>query len=375
VRDAISGQNHLYVDGVEEASTSVSYGGHFAGVTGLNIGWLDQVGSDHHFAGVIDEVALHDRVLADSEIRRHHADGTVGLQRGYLGCEAPVRIMPLGDSNTRRRGYRPGLYADLIGAGMDVDMVGSVTDSCAPNCSHDPDNEGHSGDTPTDIATNVVNWLTLNPPDVVTLHIGTNVDPSFPYPDVTQVGAILDAIKGFDPDIPVVLARIINKARSSFDPQLSAFNENLEAMAQAAVANGDRVLVVDQEPGLDYGDTTTDFNLADDLHPASSGYAKMVPVWFEGLNRFLPACTEVVPQVISQPVHTAMSTVPYVYAVEATGVPAPHFSLTVALAEMTIHPDTGRIEWIPPSVGDYDVTVQVSNPVGSSEQSFTIVAN
>ena len=75
--------------------------------------------------------------------------------------------------------------------GMDVDMVGSVADGCAPNCSHDPDNEGHSGFTPTNIASNVASWLesessrTSSP-----LHIGTNVDPSFLYPDVTQVAAI-----------------------------------------------------------------------------------------------------------------------------------------------------------------------------------------
>jgi hypothetical protein len=68
---------------------------------------------------------------------------------------------------------------------------------------------------------------------VVTLHIGTNVDSGFPYPDVTQVEAILDAIKGYNADIPVVLARIINKARGSYDPQLSVYNQNLEALAQA----------------------------------------------------------------------------------------------------------------------------------------------
>jgi len=221
----------------------------------------------------------------------------------------------------------------------------------------------------------VATWLNLNPPDVVTLHIGTNVDASFPYPDVTQVGAILDAIKNYNADIPVVLARIINKARSSYDPQLSVFNENLQAMAQARVANGDRVLVVDQEPGLDYSASTTDFAVGDDLHPTASGFAKMVPVWFEGLNRFMPACNSVTPQVISQPVTTASIAVPYVYVVEATGVPAPSFSLTAAPAGMTIHPDTGRIDWTPPSAGNYDVTVQVSNVVGSSTQNFTIVVN
>ncbi len=375
MRDAISGENLLYVDGVEEASASVSYAGNFVGSTDLNIGWLNEGGSDDHFAGVIDEVALHDRVLPDSEIRRHYADGTVGLQRGYWGCEAPVRIMPLGDSLTRRQGYRPGLYFDLIGAGMDVDMVGSVKDSCDPNCTHDPDNEGHSGWTATDIAGSVATWLSLNPPDVVTLHIGTNLDPSFPYPDVTQVGQILDQIKTFNADIPVVLARIINKARTSYDPQLSVYNQNMESLAQARIAAGDRILVVDQEPGLDYSDTTTDFAVGDDLHPTATGFAKMVSVWFDGLNRFTPACNDVAPQVISQTVTTATSGAPYVYVVEATGVPAPSFSLTTAPAGMTVHPDTGRIDWTPPSAGNYNVTLEVTNAMGSATQSFTLAVN
>ncbi len=196
-----------------------------------------------------------------------------------------------------------------------------------------------------------------------------------PTPMLPQVGAILDQIKTYNPDIPVVLARIINKARSSYDPQLTVFNQNLEAMAQARVAAGDRILVVDQEPVLDYGAATTDFPVLDDLHPTADGFAKMVPVWFEGLNRFMPACNSVTPQVISQPVTTGSSAVAYVYVVNATGVPVPSFSLTAAPAGMTIHPDTGRIDWIPPSAGSYDVSVQVSNIVGSGTQSFTIVVN
>ncbi len=322
VRDAISGKNLLYVDGVEEASASVSYAGDFAGVTGLNIGWLNQGGSDDHFAGVIDEVAIHDRVLPDSEIRRHSADGTVGLQRGYWGCEAPVRIMPLGDSITRAAsadpGYRAGLYFDLIDAGMDVDMVGSVADSCAPNCSHDPDNEGHSGFTPSNIASVVAHWLALNPPDVVTLHIGTNVDPSVSLSRCHAGRGDPGCCKGLDLDIPVVLARIINKVRGSYDPQLSVFNDNLEAMAQTRVTDGDRILVVDQEPGLDYSDTTTDFDVDDDLHPTADGYAKMVPVWFEGFDSLHAGVRQRDTAGDSQPVTTATSGVPYVYVVEAT---------------------------------------------------------
>jgi hypothetical protein len=133
--------------------------------------------------------------------------------------------------------------------------------------------------------------------------------------------------------------------------------------------------MVDQEPALDYSESTADFNIDDNLHPRASGYAKMVPIWFEGLNRFMPACNSVMPQVISRPVTAAARAVRYEYVVETTGVPAPTFSLTAAPAGMTIHPDTGRIEWVPSSAGNYDVTVRVSNPVGSSTQSFTIAVN
>jgi len=74
-------------------------------------------------------------------------------------------------------------------------------------------------------------------------------------------------------------------------------------------------------------------------------------------------------------VPTGTSAVPYEFVVEATGVPAPSFSLTVAPAGMTIHPDTGLIAWTPAAAGNYGVTVRVSNLVGSSTKSFSIVVN
>jgi uncharacterized repeat protein (TIGR01451 family) len=319
IRDSNSGTNHLYVDGVEEASASVDYAGFFGGKTSLNIGWLDQGEFDQHFAGIIDEVALRNEVLPVSEIRRHHADGVIGLQRGYLGfCapgDQPVRIMPVGDSitssliSTDRRSYRPGLDAAMLNAGMVVEMVGNEGDPwCAPTCSHDPDHEGHSGWSAEDIARNPSNrppgghigtFLIDNPPDVVLLHIGTNpVDGAATFPssqDVSQVEQILEKIDAFDPDITVVLARIINQARESYSTgagSVSAYNNQLETMAQARIAAGDRIVVVDQEveSGLDYIDPTADFPDGDNKHPTADGFAKMVPIWFDGLKTFMPVC-------------------------------------------------------------------------------------
>jgi hypothetical protein len=372
VRDSIRNENQLYVDGVKEAVVAASYGADFDGTTALNIGWLNDSAGDYHFGGVIDELALRGRVLSDSALQRDYRDGTMGLRRGYWGCSGgPIRIMPLGDSITRRVGYRPGLYTDLVNAGYDVDFVGSNNDGCGTvaACGYDADQEGHSGYDTSEIAASLPGWLNLNPPEVVLLHIGTNEDPAFPYPDPTKVGDILNIIDGQSPAISVVLARIINGV--PYNPLITQFNDNVYAMAQTRISNGDKIIWVDMEHALNYVDDME----SDGIHPNAAGFAKMVPVWFAGLQQFLPACVAVVPRVSSSPVTSASVGTPYRYTVQTTGYPRPSFSLQSAPAGMSIHPDTGEIQWTPGSSGSYNATVQVQNAHGSDMQSFTVNVN
>ena len=282
VRDAGTGQNRLYVDGTLEASVNIGYTAGFTSQSAdLTIGWLDNTATDYHFGGTIDELAIHAGVLSDAAISQHFLDGSVGLRRGYLGCTGPARIMPLGDSITRRQGYRPQLYFDLVGANYDVDFVGSLADSSG---THDRDNEGHSGFTISDIGTNLNGYLTVNPPHVILLHIGTNEDPSFPYPSVTGVEDLLNIIKAFNPDISVVVARIINKVPN--EPLVTQFNDDVASMVSTRVSSGDKILRVDQESALNYVDDMD----PDGIHPNAAGFAKMVPVWFNSLASFLPVC-------------------------------------------------------------------------------------
>ena len=364
VHDAISGENRLYVDGVEEARVAgVNYPSGFSGTTQLNIGWLNDSALDYHFAGSIDEVAIHDRVLPTAEIARHYNDGAIGLRRGYWGCGAPVTIMPLGDSITRRQGYRPELYFDLTGAGYAVDFVGSASDTSG---SHDREHEGHSGFTTSGIAASLSNWLALNPPEVILLHIGTNEDPTFSYPSPNGVEDLLNITVGFDPEIAVVLARIINKVPD--EPLVTQFNDNVESMAQLRVDSGDKIVIADHESALNY---TNDMD-PDGIHPNAAGFAKMVPVWYDQLASFLPACIPVTPQVTSPAITTATAGVPYTYSIEIKGYPAPSFSLINGPAGMAIHPDTGRIEWLPAATGPENVSVLVQNIQGSTIHSFTV---
>ncbi|MHC4075964.1 MAG: LamG-like jellyroll fold domain-containing protein, partial [Planctomycetota bacterium] len=62
----------------------------------------------------------------------------------------------------------------------------------------------------------------------------------------------------------------------------------------------------------------------------------------------------------------------YSYDVEATGIPAPIYSLIISPATMTIDSNTGLIQWTPTDIGDVNVIVQASNPGGTDSQNFTI---
>ena len=296
-----------------------------------------------------------------------------------------VSIMPLGDSitlgssetvtnNDLMVGYRQKLNLDLKDAGFNIDFVGSQQSGASALPAFDIDHEGHGGweakgGTGGDIATNVNGFLVANPADVVLLHIGTN-DISGSNEKVQDITEILNNIDLFSQDITVVLARIINRtdvpAKTLATTQ---FNEEVAAMARTRIANGDKIIVVDQENALNYG---TD--MADDLHPNQTGYDKMADVWLNALDDFLPACTQVAPLISSPAVTKAYVGWPYVYNVDATGNPAPVFSLLATPPSgMTINPGSGIIQWTPVALGNYEVEVQADNGVGDPDtQPFTI---
>jgi hypothetical protein len=65
----------------------------------------------------------------------------------------------------------------------------------------------------------------------------------------------------------------------------------------------------------------------------------------------------------------------YLYDVEASGDPAPSFSLTASPPGMVIDSNTGLIQWTPTASGDFPVTVVATNPAGSDSQSFTLTVS
>jgi lysophospholipase L1-like esterase len=200
--------------------------------------------------------------------------------------------MPLGDSITLgkdangapevgyRVGYRRELFFSLVEAGFNVDFVGSVDEGDLAVPVFDSNHEGHAGFTDNQVGANVYQWLSNNPADVVLLHIGTNN----PETSAADVDFILSEIDRFNPAVEVVLAKIINT--QSYNPTITTFNNNLESIALARIAAGDKITIVDMESALIAAEDFTD-----NLHPNTSGYTKMSEVWFEALNGVLPVCT------------------------------------------------------------------------------------
>jgi lysophospholipase L1-like esterase len=303
-----------------------------------------------------------------------------------LGCTTPVRIMPLGDSITRGAvsgvpdsepekhvGYRKDLWHLLDQAGYKVDFVGSLThgEYYQPLEGFDPHHEGHRGWRDDQIATRIYGWLVANPADIILLHIGTNGL----HPSPQDVENILNEIKRYDESIPVILARIIN--RQPYSQTTTDFNNNVVAMAQNRIANGDKIIIVDMEngAGINYSQHPSG-DMWDSVHPYATGYAKMANVWFHALRSILPACDPIPPHVISPPVNQATAGRPYTYRVEAAGRPTPTFALVDPTPDgMSINSLNGVISWVPTTPGHFDVTVEASNKEGAASQSFTITVS
>ncbi len=237
----------------------------------------------------------------------------------HMNGQPLLEILPLGNSITRGSmclngsisncdglgdafaiGYRLRLYDLMIGAGYNIDYVGS--NHFGYSLMSDSDNGGFSGirdewladimESGTSSYTGQVTtgaYLNSFPADIILLHIGTNDVMAGPtqYNTVYDVGRILDAIDDYETahnrPILVLLARIISMQDYPCNTNIGVktYNNKLVTMAQNRINSGDKIIIVDMEcgAGLDYFS-----DLMDQAHPNQTGYDKMADKWFEVIN-------------------------------------------------------------------------------------------
>ncbi|MBN2481867.1 MAG: T9SS type A sorting domain-containing protein [Bacteroidales bacterium] len=226
--------------------------------------------------------------------------------------------MPLGNSITEGYtdgtltgpemiGYRYGLRYLLKNAGYTLDLVGSQSNGSLyfNDCQH----AGIGGtrdqylislltsgyDERNDIQILVPPrpYLDEFNPDIILLHIGTNDVTHEDAAALTnqKISDILDLIDEYEArankEVIVFLALIINRVKpwGSKAQVTTNFNDGIEAIAQARISAGDKIVIVDMENDAGFA-YSYDIDMANDgegLHPNNLGYSKMASLWFSSI--------------------------------------------------------------------------------------------
>ena len=203
-------------------------------------------------------------------------------------------IMLVGDSITNGgwgspddTGFRRYLSLSLEathGSGS-FDFVGSLSGPVPPT-DYDPEHNGIGGERADEVRDKIVGYLNATPADIIALHIGTNdIGGQSAVGVAGEIAEILDEIDTWEASnhpVWVVLSKIIN--RESYSSDTADLNVLIQSLADARIAAGDLVYVVDMEAALDYTE-----DMDDNLHPDDSGYVKMAAVYDEAIDLLLDA--------------------------------------------------------------------------------------
>jgi len=210
--------------------------------------------------------------------------------------DAPLKIMPLGDSitygvinsrdstlpiNTESGGYRKFLWDKFVASGYGdvLDFVGSLNNGPS---TIDQAHEGNRGFTIEQIANNIdLNQkLDSYQPNYVLLMAGTN-DAKFGDADAADenLSALIDQITTELPNTHLLVSSIPPIEDNPTNNQnVIAFNQYLPDILSDKIAQGKKVTFVDNFHSL----TTAD--IYDGIHPSAEGYAKIADNWYGWLN-------------------------------------------------------------------------------------------
>jgi lysophospholipase L1-like esterase len=202
-----------------------------------------------------------------------------------LNAQGPVRIMPLGDSNTWGQfvpgSYRTQLYQDLTTEGIRTQFVGSLSNG--PDTLPSKSNEGHSGWTISNLAGSADAWLRASQPQIVLLMIGTNdVWQQRDMADAPKrLGDLIDQIARDLPQSYIVVASVPPMSSLDNNSGIVAYNSAIAPLVAARAAGGEHVSFADIYAAVPPAD------LMDEAHYNAAGYAKTADVWNDALKSLL----------------------------------------------------------------------------------------
>ncbi|GAA6141122.1 SGNH/GDSL hydrolase family protein [Hydrogenophaga sp. 5NK40-0174] len=213
------------------------------------------------------------------------SSGSVASSSKVSSCgttDGPLRIMPLGDSITEgeagHNSYRRSFFKNLVAAGCNVDLVGSKTgvsrlgkrnsgSASAPNADFDQNHEGYWDYNTQEVTGLAASRVAAARPDIVLIHLGSNdiIRGQDAGSAASEIGALIDTIRSANPDVHIVLAKIIPNSKSN----VTAFNNALDGVASSRQQSRSPIVVVNQAAGYSVGDNY------DGVHPNPLGETKI----------------------------------------------------------------------------------------------------
>lgn len=210
-----------------------------------------------------------------------------------------VRILPLGDSITcaspYKESYRYPLWQYFVDAGKQVEFIGSQFQKgnggrvwkTYKGQRFPARNEGHSGWRADQILNGLKSgeqgmdrWIRGYNADIALIHLGTNDvhqrQPALSTRD--DIEQVIEKLRAKNPNIKILLAKIVPMRMSSGVPQL---NQLLARLAIKLNTPQSPVRSVDMYSGFSLH---TDMQ-KDKIHPNANGEKKMAKRWFDALIR------------------------------------------------------------------------------------------
>ncbi len=127
-------------------------------------------------------------------------------------AQKALRYMPFGDSITDYGCWRPWLGQKLKQDGYIIDFVGTRrAEAACNNLNYDRDHEGHPGHQAVNIVKDrqLVDWLGLNKPDIITMHLGT-VDIVLAQRKaadiITALSTLVDQMRASNPAMRIIVS-------------------------------------------------------------------------------------------------------------------------------------------------------------------------